>query len=412
MPGHDIRQPGPVIVIDPHGDLYDFCLKQVVSRGEFLALDFSSAAPPSVNPIYLDARNEQDVHRNIDELVQLFIRSSHHQFAGPRFADLMRLCFESLLAVSDEKTRWASIGDVTNLIEDVTYRTAVTRQLDGLGRADLSRRWKLHERMQQTQQAEVEQWFISKFADFRSSGAFQQSTSGKPDVSFRRALERGSVILVKIPRPILGDAATRFLGSLIVERVFRYTLEGIFSSSAVPASMIVDEFQHFVGSSFERLVPEARKFNIGLTIANQTLSQLREFSAYEGARSDSLFQILMGNVGNLIIQGVGRQDARLLAPEVGVDEGDLLRIGRFSALAQLTVDWERGESFVVTMKDSSDYPSPVAEAVASSEATRMLERAGADVEMPRISRPESAEKSAGEGDDAAAPGQKAPAAAE
>lgn len=385
---HDIKRGGPVIVIDPHGDLYDYCLRHSAQRTDILALDFSSADPPSINPVYLDAKDEAGIGRNIDELVEIFVHASHHQFAGPRFSDMMRLCLETLVALTGSGEKgWLGLRAVPELIENRKYREESVNGLKKLGRDDLVRRWTLHSRMLESQQAEVEQWFISKFGEFRRSDTFARATAGLPEIELHDTLRNGGVVLLKIPRATLGEAASGFLGGLVVERVFRYTLDGVFQPFEHPGSLIVDEFQHFVGSSFERLVPEARKFNLGLTVANQTLSQLRQFSKYEGYHSDSLFQILIGNVGNLIIQGIGRQDAKVLAPEVDLREEQLLRIDKFGAVVQLTVNWERSAAFTVKMKDSGDYPSDVSEEAAEAAATESLRAARASAQPPMIAFP-------------------------
>ncbi|WP_231106593.1 type IV secretory system conjugative DNA transfer family protein, partial [Streptobacillus moniliformis] len=129
-----------------------------------------------------------------------------------------------------------------------------------------------------------------------------------PDISLEAILGTHSALIIRVPTIGLGVGPSRFLGSLVVERVLRYTMEHGFNDLSDPASLVVDEFQTFVGTSFLQLIPEARKFNLAITIANQTLSQLSAFSSYEGSRSSDMMQVVLGNVGNLIVQPIGRID--------------------------------------------------------------------------------------------------------
>jgi hypothetical protein len=384
---HDVTSGAPVILIDPHGDLYDYVVKHAAVRDSLVALDFSTESGLSLNPLYLDAVDEGDILRNLDELVEIFIHSSYYEWAGPRFGDLLRLCLETLVAVANEREGvWATVSDVPRLIEDKEFRGSIKRSLQLLKRDDLSRRWSIHESMTVTEQAEVEQWFVSKFGDLRKSAVWVQTVSGKPSVAVKQVLAGGGVLLIKIPGVALGQGVSRFLGSFIIERVLRYTMDGIFVNRSAYASIIVDEFQNFVGSSFARLIPEARKFKLGITIANQTLVQLSGFNRYEGRFSDNLAQVILGNVGNLIVQGIGRHDAEILASELHIGADDAARIGKYSAAVLLTVNGERLEPFTVDLNSADEVPGVMAGSVALTHVEEALRRAGASVGLPDLKR--------------------------
>lgn len=384
---HDLEGEKAVIVIDPHGDLYDYAIRHAAHRSPLVALDFSHESPPSLNPIYLDARNEADVLDNIESLIEVFLGGTFHEWAGPRFTDLLRLCLHTLVATANEpEGHWAHLGDVLNLIEDKVYRSQVISTLTAISRTDLVRQWHLHQKMQQTEQAEVEQWFISKFGDFRRPGALTKSMSGKPSVNLNETLSRQAAVLVKIPAALMGNGPSKLLGALIVDRILRFTMRGGFVTNKHPALLIVDEFQNFFGTSFSTLIPEARKFNLGITLANQTISQLSGFSAREGNRNDDLTQVILGNVGNLLIQGVSRTDAEVLSREVGLTAEQLTRIGKHTALAMVTVNGERLNPFTVNLSDSAERPGTVAESVAADYAKSALAKLSEDVIDPKISR--------------------------
>lgn len=385
------KDPGgkrPVIVIDPHGDLYDYAIRHAAHRDPLVALDFTSDQSPSLNPLYLDAEDEADVYANVEQYIDLTLNTMYFEWAGPRFADLLRMCLHTLVALADEAAGdWAYVGNVLRLIEDRPYRDSMIKSLRDHGLKDLATRWDLHNRMRDGERAEVEQWFISKFGDFRRPGGLAQATFGRPSVNLKKAVRENAAVLVKVPATALGPAASQFLGSLIVERILGYAMSGAFLDKEAPACLIVDEFQTFVGTSFAPLIAEARKFNLGITVANQTLSQLSSFAPREGRRNDDISQVILGNVGNLIIQGVGRHDADRLAPEVNMTANELSQIGKHSGLVQLTVNGERLEPFTVSLSASKERPGPAADEVAAATATEHLQRLGAEVTIPVIHRP-------------------------
>ncbi|SER29918.1 AAA-like domain-containing protein [Streptomyces sp. yr375] len=386
---HDLAGAGPVIIVDPHGDLFDYAVRHATLRDPLVALDFTSETVPSLNPIYLDAQNESEILANIDDLVEMIVGAQYYGWAGPRFSDIMRLCLHSLVAAADEKNdMWARVGDVPALIEDKSYRDRIVARLDSLGRTDLVQRWRIHESVKESERSELEQWFVSKFGDFRRPGALSSATSGKPAINLTDVLRRPAAVLVKVPQVALGAGPSKFLGSFIVKRVLHATMKGVFLKRKAPALLIVDEFQNFVDTSFATLIPEARKFNLGVTVANQTLGQLSSFSLHEGMRNEALIQTVLGNVGNMIIQGVGRHDAERLAPEVELTAADLSRIGKYSGVVAFTVNGERLAPFTVRMSDSRERPGTVAEVVALAQADDTLKRLAGEVQPPEIERGE------------------------
>ena len=377
---HDLGGDGCVIVVDPHGDLYDYALRHGTHRSRLVALDFSGQGAASINPIYWDAYCESEVLANVDSLIALICQMSYFEWAGPRFSDLLQLCLLSLVAVASEDAGdWATVVDVVKLIEDVPFRDRTMKRLRENGRLDLVRRWNLHQKIKDTERAEIEQWFVSKFSVFRLGEQLAAAVSGMPSFDLQLALETRAAIIVKVPYAVLGSEASQILGSIVVAKILRETMNGAFINHSTPAMLIVDEFQNFVGTAFSKLIPEARKFNLALTMANQTLSQLSTFSLHEGSRNESLLEIILGNVGNLVVQGVGRRDAEELGREMGVGTDAFGRIGKHSGLVLLTVDGVRSEPFSVDFPDAHERPGPVPSDVAIMRAQSAMSEMTAEM---------------------------------
>jgi type IV secretory pathway TraG/TraD family ATPase VirD4 len=85
--------------------------------------------------------------------------------------------------------------------------------------------------------------------------------------------------------------------------------------------LYVDEFQNFATSSFVKILSEARKYRLNLTVANQYIGQLTE----------EVMKAIFGNVGSLLSFIVGASDARFLAAEFGetFEPKDLVSLGKY-----------------------------------------------------------------------------------
>ena len=99
----------------------------------------------------------------------------------------------------------------------------------------------------------------------------------------------------------------------------------------VPCYLYVDEFQNFVTDGTAAMMSEARKFGLHLTLANQTLGQLKA----NPGRQDVLESVL-GNVGNLIAFRLGVPDAERLRPFTApFTPEEMQRLPNFHAFARV-----------------------------------------------------------------------------
>jgi hypothetical protein len=366
---HDMEEKFPLVVIDPHGELYDYCVRRVGRRiDHLLALDLSDQTfGISINPIYLDATTHEESMRNVDELVEILVRRGRYDWYGPRFSDLFRLAVESLMVREEAEGRAACFLDIEEFFVDADSREAIRQSMSSLHRPDLAARWRGHNAIGVDDRSQVEQWFLSKLGEFRSSTHLRSALSGTPTVSLVSMLKMPSVILVKIPESQIGVAGASLIGSLLLERIVRFALGGGFTGRSQPVSIVVDEFQKFIGKEFARLVPEARKFNVALLLANQTLSQLSEFDIFRGDVDAGLRDLILGNVGNFIVQSIGHKDATVFGAELEMSAEALGRIDRYEAVVSVTVDGRRYAPFTARMADASGLPGRTAPDVAEAQ---------------------------------------------
>jgi hypothetical protein len=99
----------------------------------------------------------------------------------------------------------------------------------------------------------------------------------------------------------------------------------------------VDEFQNFATTSFIKILSEARKYRLGLVLANQYLEQIGE----------EILAAVKGNAGTLVNFLVGIDDAKRLVGEYGglFDENDLVGLGRGEVVVKLAIDGLTSRAF-------------------------------------------------------------------
>ena len=108
----------------------------------------------------------------------------------------------------------------------------------------------------------------------------------------------------------------------------------------------VDEFQNFATPDFAVILSEARKYRLGLCVANQFIGQVEE----------EVKNAVFGNVGTIVAYRVGVSDASYLAHEFTpvFGEDDLLNVERYHAFIKTIVNNEPVPPFSLdTTKDLS-----------------------------------------------------------
>jgi hypothetical protein len=358
MVRQDITSGAGVVVIDPHGDLAEYALGHCKDRiNECIYLDFADHDYlPVFNPLSLDIANEGARLLAVEELLEVFTRRTYHEWYGPRFEDTVRMVLDTLYIRSAGAPY--SILDVPSLLRDKRARKSILESLPA--DSDLQERWRVFEGMSETEQSEVINWVLAKFAEIEQSEVLR-AVLGAQQSSFSLAqvIAKRMVLIVRIPEAVIGSHASSFLSSLLVTQISRHIVQGSAGSradDAPPIFMYVDEFQKFVGSGFESLIPEARKFGLGLVLAHQNIDQLRAFSRSEGARDSSVLTQILGNVGTIISFQIGSRDAELIGPELDVKPEDLLRIGRYQAIARVVANGIEREAVTISVYPAEPEP--------------------------------------------------------
>jgi len=132
---------------------------------------------------------------------------------------------------------------------------------------------------------------------------------GQKTTSFRmsQVLDGSKILICKLSKGLIGEDACTLLGSMLVTSIQLAALYRAKQPELLrkPFFLYIDECQIFVTLSFADMLAEARKYGLGVFMANQFLDQLHE----------KIRAAIFGNCGTIISFRVGATDAELLAKE-------------------------------------------------------------------------------------------------
>jgi hypothetical protein len=162
----------------------------------------------------------------------------------------------------------------------------------------------------------------------------------KVDLSFRRIMDEGHILLVNVAKGRIGEDSALLLGGLIVSTIGLAAFSRAETQTRKPFFLYVDEFQNFTTLMLANMMSELRKYGVGLTLAHQYMHQLEP----------EILHAVLGNAGTLISFRVGPEDASVLAkefqPVFGVE--DLLNLPNHNIYLKLMIDGTPSRPFSAT----------------------------------------------------------------
>ena len=179
--------------------------------------------------------------------------------------------------------------------------------------------------------ANMAPYINSKFNRFLQDTQLRRIVGqGTMALNFREAMDSGKIIVFKLAQGRFGKNAADILLAQIVAR-FRLAA---MSRADVPASqrkpyfLYIDECQVLADENIADMLSQCRKYSLGLVLANQYVSQLRDRGVLDA---------ILGNVGTIAAFRVSAEDARLLEPAFfpAVSARDLVECPNWSGYMRL-----------------------------------------------------------------------------
>ncbi|HUV72131.1 MAG TPA: hypothetical protein VMW25_03925 [Clostridia bacterium] len=342
----DLRAGRGFCFIDPH-DTFEQVMQVIPPERAEDVIYFCPAdveRPMGLN--LLEAETEDQKHFITTAIINLMYKLFDPYktgIVGPRFEHAIR---NAMLTVMSEPG--TTFVEVVRCLTDPRY---VQEILPKVQDPMVRRYWT--DQIAQTSdfhKSETLDYIVSKFGRFVTNKMMRNIIGqSKSAFDFRKVMDEGKILIINLAKGQIGEENSSFLGLILVPRI----LMAAMSRSNLPEKerkdfyLYVDEFQNFATPDFAQILSEARKFHLGLCVANQFIGQMEE----------EVKNAVFGNVGTKIAFRVGVTDAQYLQHEFAptFSESDLLNIEAFNAYIKTIVDNEPVPAFSTSMKD--DMPS-------------------------------------------------------
>jgi hypothetical protein len=329
----DMRNNKGIAIIDPHGDLCDTILDYIPSHrlNDVVYLNPKDTQHPfRINP--LEVSNKEQADLVASGILAIFQKLFAHSW-GPRLEYILRNTLLTLCYLND-----TTLLDVTKVLTNTGYRKRIIEKTQDQALLNF---WNDEfNKMDDRQRNEAISPILNKVGQFITSPRIRTILE-RPhsSVNLEEIMNSGKILLLNLSQGLIGEDNAALLGAMFITKIQQAAMNRV----SIPEPerkdfyLYVDEFQNFATSSFVKILSEARKYRLNLTVANQYTAQV----------SEEIQKAIFGNVGTLISFLVGSADASLINKEFGntYDESDLVGLDNFEVITKLSIDNRTGAPF-------------------------------------------------------------------
>ncbi|MEX5718196.1 type IV secretory system conjugative DNA transfer family protein [Geodermatophilus maliterrae] len=318
----DIMDGRAVVVVEPKGDLVHDVLTRVPERrwDDVVVLDAQDAAPVGLNPLARHGRRPELV---ADGVLSVF-KQLYGKNIGPRSQDILYASLLTLLRHDD-----ATLAMLPLLLTHPGVRRTLTSGIQD--QLLLEPFWAAYESWSEAERLNAVAPVMNKLRPLLRPGLRGVLAQRSPRFSLTQVLTERRILLVPLQRGVIGEDASKLLGSLLVAELWQV----IQSRAAIPAErrhpvmVYIDEVQDYLhtGSTpLDEVLAQTRGYGAGWTLSHQFLKQL----------PDTMQSAVLANARSRVAFTLSEADARVIArghPELGPD--DLTALGAYRVYASL-----------------------------------------------------------------------------
>jgi len=330
----DMKKGRGLSYIDPHGDACEILLDYIPKSRINDVVYFNPADkdyPITINPLEVTNREEAEIVTS--GLMAIFTKVWENVWSA-RMEYILRNAFLTMAQAGD-----ATLEDVLRLLVDKNMRDRVLAVVND---QSLIHFWKEeYERMPDRLQKEAISPIQNKVGQFVTSPLIRRIISHpKSSISLDNIMNNGKIFLCNLSQGRLGEDNSALLGATIITKIQISAMRRVDTPEEARRDfyLYVDEFQNFATSSFIKILSEARKYRLNLTLANQYMAQIPE----------EVQKAILGNTGSIVSFSSGASDAEILFKEYAevFSQNDLVNLSNYQVAVKLMVNGQSTRPFL------------------------------------------------------------------
>jgi len=328
----DIYKGTGICVLDPHADTVIALLKQIPSHRKQDVVYFNATninALPAFNPISNIPEHQRQLVAS--EIISTFKKLFLDAW-GSKLEYILRFAILTLLAYPG-----ATLLDINALLVDKEFRTKVLTYVhDPFILSFWEKEYNLYS---VSTQASTILPILNKIGVLLANETLRGIFGQRQDISIEQCMKENKIILCNLSKGAIGDDVSSLLGSFLIMTIQAAAMR----RASLPAHerrsfyIYIDEAHSFISASFATMLPQVRKFGIGLFLTHQYLEQLEPETR----------SAILGNAQTIICFCLGLHDAKIMEREFYpvFTYDDFATLPKYHIYIKLSIDGTESKGF-------------------------------------------------------------------
>lgn len=304
------------IVLDPHGDLSQEIAewKECYSVGGESPLVYidpflKEGYTPVINPFQIENKSDLAIDLAAQELTGVFKELLKGTPVTLQMETLLIPCVSTILRIG------GTLEDLQTLMND--ERNQKLLKIAQQSPNPAHRRF-FQEAFLRDNYTVTKNSIYTKIQSLLNSTVFYNLIVGKSTINLYELINSKKLIVFNLAKGQLGSDASDAFGRFIIATIQSLALQraGTRKQDRVPIHLFIDEVHNYISPSIERILTEARKYGLFLTMANQIMGQMET----------KIKRIILGNTAVKLTGKNSYDTLNTMAKESGVKLEDLQRL--------------------------------------------------------------------------------------
>jgi len=278
----DIQHGNGCAIFDPHGDTIDEIIPRIPKErlNDVILLD-PSDSEYSFGFNLLSAKTEVERIVLSSDLVDAFIR--HSTSWGDQMTSVLSNAINAFLYSS----KGGTLADLRRFLLESSFRKEFLKSVDD---PSISYYWENEYILLKKGSISP---LLTRLDTFLRPKIIRNILSQKNGLDFNEVLNDRKILLVKLSQGLIGEENSYLLGTLILSKIYQVAQarQNISKSDRHPFYIYLDEFHNFISPSIVSILSGSRKYGVGLVLAHQELSQIKDAHVYNSVLSNANIRI-------------------------------------------------------------------------------------------------------------------------
>lgn len=278
----DIKHGNGSVIFDPHGDTIDEIIPRIPKDrlNDVILLD-PSDSEYSFGFNLLSAKTEVERIVLSSDLVDAFIR--HSTSWGDQMTSVLSNAINAFLY----SNKGGTLADLRRFLLESSFRKEFLKSVDD---PSISYYWENEYIL--LKKASISP-LLTRLDTFLRPRIIRNILSQKNGLDFNEVLNDRKILLVKLSQGLIGEENSYLLGTLILSKIYQVAQarQNLNKSDRHPSYIYLDEFHNFISPSIVSILSGSRKYGVGLVLAHQELSQIKDANVYNSVLSNANIRI-------------------------------------------------------------------------------------------------------------------------